>query len=473
MSDHTVTRDQLRRFVGVSDPTPISVPTRRWTDKEWAIISREREIYDMDNEWIAFAETDRLFLHRNGRSIFEARFAHGDDGWALTELFVCGNPDIYPRQRDAFESAHAEFLIESVALGILDGPARQKMEKLSPIRLKPRSEVEARLRGLRSRPSGPQDDSGLPDDPPDTPGPATLATAGPASQTLTAGAFTPSHSRAAGTAPGACLLCRYVIPAIKTSIGTIDVPVGLCQKCSSLSCGSHGERTGAPAFLCILCDTNLQASSAGWATFVAGGGLAKLPGGRGAGGGPAGSPPGDRGGPPARTGAEAADLAYALASLFSEADGNPSPLVVQNLEEWTAARPSYQQLTDALTESVDDAVEEIDAILGFGPDTNQPEANRADATGEPSGTAQAVPGGYEIGDVRSLWASLNNDRDGTRLLASAVLLSVILDLPVNRMPAPVAAVATILGGGLRHRFSNEIPAIHQRVVAEQYYRPQV
>jgi hypothetical protein len=59
-----------------------------------------------------------------------------------------------------------------------------------------------------------------------------------------------------------------VIPAIKTSIGTIDVPVGLCQKCSSLSCGSHGERTGAPAFLCILCDTNLQASSAGWATWL-------------------------------------------------------------------------------------------------------------------------------------------------------------------------------------------------------------
>jgi len=30
--------------------------------------------------------------------------------------------------------------------------------------------------------------------------------------------------------PGACLLCRYKIPAIKTPIGTVDVPIGLCQK---------------------------------------------------------------------------------------------------------------------------------------------------------------------------------------------------------------------------------------------------
>jgi len=83
------------------------------------------------------------------------------------------------------------------------------------------------------------------------------------------------------------------------------------------------------------------------------------------------------------------------------------------------------------------------------------------------GTAQDVPVGYDIDDVRSLWTDIG--ADGRRLLASAVLLTVVLDLPVARMPPPVAAVATVLSGALRRTFSDEIPGIRERVVDQGYY----
>jgi len=55
-----------------------------------------------------------------------------------------------------------------------------------------------------------------------------------------------------------------------------------------------------------------------------------------------GGQPGDLGGPSARADSQVPDLAFALASLFAEPNGSPSPLVVQNLEEWAAARPDYK-----------------------------------------------------------------------------------------------------------------------------------
>jgi hypothetical protein len=268
-----------------------------------------------------------------------------------------------------------------------------------------------------------------------------------------------SHARTGGTMSAACLLCRYKIPAIKTQIGTVDVPVGLCQKCSSLSCGSHGERTGTPAFLCILCDSSLQASSAGWNAFVNRGGLDKLPGGAQALSGLATSgQAGDRGGPSPRAHGETVDLAHALALLFSEPDGSPSPLVVRNLEEWTAARPGYRDLMSVLADLLGRAVQAIDTFL-------RPGASQPGPASRPAGTARTGLDGYDFGDVGSLWASL--DDSGKRLLASAVLLIVVLELPVDMMPAPVAAAATILGGVLRDDFSDEISGIHERVVARR------
>jgi hypothetical protein len=470
MSDRIITRDQLRQLVEVSEPTPIPVPTRRWTEAEWAIISREREIYDMTSRWIVFVEDARLFLYytRIGRSIFEARFAHGDDGWAITELLVCGNRDIYRGQADADELARVEYLIDSIALGApgrwpMSWAVEELMESMTTVHAPPSRAVMELLESVAARTS---------------PVPTPVAdkmfarrraasktdTGGAASQAAPGGAPTPGHSPTGGTVLGACLLCRYSIPAIKTRIGTVDVPIGLCQNCNSLSCGSHGERTAIAKFMCILCDTNLKHSSAGWKKFVSSGGLAKLPGGSQAPSGSAtGGQPRNRG-PSARVGGQVPDLASALASLFAEPDGSPSPLVVQNLEEWAAARPDYEQLTAALADSVDGAVRAIRSLPGF-----ELNANQSEATDWPGGKAEDVPGGYDVDDVRSLWADIG--ADGRRLLASAVLLTVVLDLPVASMPPPVAAVVTVLRGPLRRTFSGQIPGIRERVVDQGYYRP--
>jgi hypothetical protein len=450
MGDHIVTRDQLRQLLRVSNPTQLPLPTRRWTDAEWAIISQRRETYDMDDDWIVFAEADRLFFHRGPAhgTDFEARVARGDDGWAITELLVSG--DLLPKGWDAYWSAQVEFLIESVALGVKDGPSWQKMRSESK-RLR-EGQIDY-LRELRRRTSRPSNDSG----PPYTPGVATSMMADTDSQAATTGAASPGSSPTGGTVSAACLLCRYKVAPIATQIGTVDVPVGLCQKCSSLSCGSHGERSTAPAFLCILCDASLKAASPTWVQFKRSGGLSRLPGGRGVRGGPGTGGQADTGDDAsAGTGAEeTADLAYALASLFSEPDGSPSPLVVRNLEQWTAARPDYQQLMSVLSDFIDRAVQVIDEFLGSGPD----------AIGLPLGTAQTDPRHYGFSDVQSLWAPLGTD--GRRLLASAMLLIVVLDLPVDMMPAPVAAVATMLGGAVQRRFSDDIPGIRRQVVAPQ------
>jgi hypothetical protein len=445
MSDHTVTWDQLRDLVGVREPVRIPPPARRWTDEEWAVISRQRERYDLNSYWLVFVDGVRLFLHdpKSGQSIFEARFARGSNDWAISELLVCGNRDVYPRRASTEESDRAEYLIDLCALGVR-GPKAPPVstavqELLNSVATgDPPLPVSDRMRAERLAASQSSKDN-------------------TASQTAPGGAPTPGHSPTGGTVPGACLLCRYTIPAIKTPIGKVDVAIGLCQKCNSLSCGSHGERTSTPAFLCILCDKNLKASSAGWKKFVSSGGLAKLPG---------------RGGTPS---APAAGLSYALASLFAEPDDTPSPLVVQNLEEWTAARPDYQQLTVALMESVGDAVQVINAFLGFGPTFDQPEATGlpedyvVEETEPPSETAGALPGGYGIGDIRSLWAGIG--ADGRRLLTSALLLVVVLDLPDAEMPVPVAAIAAALGGALRERFSSGIESIRGRVLDRQFYRP--
>jgi hypothetical protein len=472
MSDHIITRDQLRQLVEVSEPTPIPVSARRWTEAEWAIISRERDMYDMTSRWIVFVEDARLFLHhtRIGRSIFEARFAHGDDGWAIAELLVCGNRDIYRRQADVDDLRRAEYLIDSIALGAsgrwpMSWALEELMEDMTTGHAPPSRAVQEFIESLAASTS-----------PAPTPvsdkmfagrrAASQTGTGGAVSQVAPGGAPTPGHSPTGGTVPGACLFCRYKIPAIKTPIGTVDVPIGLCQNCNSLSCGSHGERTATAKFMCILCDANLKLSSAGWKGFKSSGGLAKLPGGsRASVGSATGGRPGDRGGPSARADSQVPDLAFALASLFAESNGSPSPLVVQNLEEWAAARPDYKQLTDALADSVDGAVRAIHSLPGF-----ELSAHQSEATDWPGGTAQDVPGGYDIDDVRSLWTDIG--ADGRRLLASAVLLTVLFDLPVARMPPPVAAVATVLSGPLRRTFSDEIPGIRERVVDQGYYRRQ-
>ena len=255
----------------------------------------------------------------------------------------------------------------------------------------------------------------------------------------------------------ACLLCQYKIPLLDAPIGQAGNPVGLCRTCSSLSCGWHGARTPPPAFLCILCDGADLLASAGWEAFTKAGGLNRLPHRPGV-----GAAPGARGGPAAGASDDdaALDLARALASLFSTADGYPSLFVVASLEQWLAERPSYRRIMAALTESSDWAVREIDTFLRFRSKAVEHEADTLSS--EPTRTGL---GHYGIGPIRSLWGRL--DDEGRRLLAAAVLLMVVLDLPEDLMPPPVADVAILLGGMLRRDFSDDIGVLGSRITARQ------
>jgi hypothetical protein len=114
----------------------------------------------------------------------------------------------------------------------------------------------------------------------------------------------------------------------------------------------------------------------------------------------------------------------------------------------------------ALTESSGRAVQIIDTFLRF-----RSKAVGSDAAAEAPQTARTGPGHYGIGPIRSLWGRL--DSEGRQLLAAAVLLMVVLDLPKDLMPPPVADIATLLGDMLRREFSDDIGGLRSRITAPQ------
>jgi hypothetical protein len=250
-----------------------------------------------------------------------------------------------------------------------------------------------------------------------------------------------------------CLLHMYKVPLLDSPTGLPGSPIGLCQNCGSLTCGWHGVRTSSATFTCILCDNLANFSSAGWEAWLSADGLSTLPTGKGV-------ASGARGGPPAGASDDeaAVDLARALASLFSTAAGTPSPLIVATLDQWLAERPRYQESMTALTESVDWAVQVINKMLRVG----SQEVVSGPARTSP-GTVRTTPGYY--GDpVRLLWARLGPE--GRRLMAAAVLMTLVLDLSPDTLPPPVADIAQQFGGVLRD-YPNRIDEIRRRTLAKQ------
>jgi hypothetical protein len=133
-------------------------------------------------------------------------------------------------------------------------------------------------------------------------------------------------------------------------------------------------------------------------------------------------------------------------------------LVVVSLEQWFDERPSYRQLMTALTESSDWAVREIDTFLRSGSG-----AIGSDAAPPAPDAGRTGPGHYGIGPIRSLWERL--DTKGQQLLAAAVLLMVVLKVPEDLMPPPVADVATPLGHMLSGEFPDDIGLLSSRITA--------
>jgi len=201
-----------------------------------------------------------------------------------------------------------------------------------------------------------------------------------------------------------CWLCRRAVPAVRNTVGSLDHPIGVCAKCNSLCCGHHGHRSSKPAFLCILCDASLKASSAGWRAWVNQGGLSTLQ---------LGAPA------PVFEPAAGSRLATALVELFPPGS-ELARAVVGSLEEWARGRPAA--FAEAIQRFADELVRLLDRVVA-----------------EPLPARWPRPGnGYSSAEVADCWRLL--DPAAKRLLAAAVVLVRLLQVEPAELPAALRAV---------------------------------
>ena len=127
-----VRRGDFARLVPVAAPEAVPSPQRRWSDADWAAICRGHRSRDMDDKWFAFVEDGRLFLHRSwtGRGIYEAQFAHDEDGWFIAELLVSGDRGHYRRASDTYETLFVEAIVDGVLLERWDTDAWARLRSM-------------------------------------------------------------------------------------------------------------------------------------------------------------------------------------------------------------------------------------------------------------------------------------------------------------------------------------------------------
>lgn len=124
-----VTRDDLSNLTSVAVPEGIPSPERVWSGTDWDTIRRGHKAADMDDRWHAYAEGQRLYLHRSwtGHGIYEAEFSQVPGGWRITSAVVEGDRSSYRRKDDHHESALLEALIEGLLLGTYNGSGHQRL----------------------------------------------------------------------------------------------------------------------------------------------------------------------------------------------------------------------------------------------------------------------------------------------------------------------------------------------------------
>ncbi|MFC8717800.1 hypothetical protein [Kitasatospora sp. NPDC057198] len=118
--DTRVRRSDLRRLTPIREPRVLSeVPLRMWSPAEWERIQRGFRARDMDDRWHAFAEDDRLFLHRSwlGDGKYEVAFVETRGGHRISRVLVEGAEPRYPGGSDREVCLLLEVLISSILLG--------------------------------------------------------------------------------------------------------------------------------------------------------------------------------------------------------------------------------------------------------------------------------------------------------------------------------------------------------------------
>jgi hypothetical protein len=219
-----------------------------------------------------------------------------------------------------------------------------------------------------------------------------------------------------------CQACVLRIPLIQTRVGTANDPLGVCTKCHCLVCGHHGHRDRSGTFLCIQCDSHLQGTSAGWNWWVLNQGA-----------GPSGSPPPTSVTPDGDVGAE-------LRAAF-EGPGL-APLVVDSIEDWIARRPHYADLIELLRRDLARVVAGMNRI-----------ASDPDATLLGRSASDPRPGPARRAEFAALWHGM--DERGRYLLAAALLIAQIMNLPASSLPDPLRDIAEIAGIILREDYPTE------------------
>lgn len=228
-----------------------------------------------------------------------------------------------------------------------------------------------------------------------------------------------------------CQACLVGVPLIKTPAGKPDNPIGACVKCGSLTCGEHGNRAPKPAFVCIQCDAALQAGSVGWMAWQkarAAGSAPQAPGGSTT-QGPRSTGQGDA------IQADADRAAAALQRLLPEG----WDAFVTNFEEWAEQVPEFFRLIVLIRDDLDNIVQRL------GEAARHAKPSR-DLPGVRSGRIDYI----SQREFAALWWRL--DEDGRRLLAAALLLALVMNLPIWSLPPQLQSIAEIANISFRDDF---------------------
>ena len=120
-----VTRATLGALQPLTRARHLRPPARLWSAREWELIRRGHRSVSEHDRWNAFAEGDRLHFHRrgSGAGIYQVQFAPAGDGWVITEVVMCADPEVHRVDTDELHRLHVEALIDSLLLGLCRSPA--------------------------------------------------------------------------------------------------------------------------------------------------------------------------------------------------------------------------------------------------------------------------------------------------------------------------------------------------------------
>ena len=134
MDEPTITRATLGALRPLTHPRHLPAPARLWTDSEWEIIRRGHRSASEHDRWNVVTERGRVHFHRRGTGvgIYEAQFTPVGSSWVITELVMCGDPEVHQVDSPEVHALHVEALVDSLLLHRADSRAIQALRLAPP-----------------------------------------------------------------------------------------------------------------------------------------------------------------------------------------------------------------------------------------------------------------------------------------------------------------------------------------------------